>query len=74
MLYTFVEITGPSGSTSTAAESRASSSRSPGKTVIVRAVSHSTYLGDFFLSKLYPNLSIGLYFLGDYGKETLMLC
>lgn len=48
---------GPSGSGSSAAEPRASSSRSPGKTVIVRAVSRSTYLGDFFLSKLYPDYS-----------------
>lgn len=51
-------VSGPSGLNTVAAEPRASSSRSPGKTVIVRAVSHSTYLGDFFLSKLHPTLQL----------------
>lgn len=41
--------TGPSGSG--AAEARAAA-RSPAKTVIVRAVSHSTSLGDFFFNKI----------------------
>lgn len=57
---------GPSSSSAMHQEPRASSSRSPGKTVIVRAVSHSTYLGDFFLSKLFPTPSIGLTILDYY--------
>lgn len=56
-------VLGPSGSNTVVAESRASSSRSPGKSVIVRAVSHSTYLGDFFLSKFYPKLQLDLLFI-----------
>lgn len=51
VIFSFVNL-GPSTSTGTSTEPRASTSRSPGKTVIVRAVSHSTYLGDFFLQKL----------------------